>query len=360
MDSRTCAQDVLRCKLCATCSPAFYCEVCRFYLCESCVGSHLLDESKDHKVVPFERRKFIPIFPTCSKHTPKQCDLHCEQCDIPICTRCVSSYDHLGHKADDITITFQRKKEILQQELEELEKSLLPKCQKIVSKIEYQITDINNGFLELFNYIDKRGEDLHREINTIIKRKKTEISYMHTKYLAAMNKQECQINDTIAEITHNISDLNNVLDSDDFYLVSAYNSKNDSFRSSVPKLKISFPSFCPQNINKEQLCEQIGSLSAGSITTERGDLIEHPGVTSPPLDRPLLAQPKILSRTNTRYYCLYRVMCMSDERMWTIGNSSIIKLYNIQGELLDSIKTKSWNVPSDIALSVSEDLVYTD
>lgn len=137
---------------------------------------------------------------------------------------------------------------------------------------------------------------------------------MHTKYLAAMNKQECQINDTIAEITHNISDLNNVLDSDDFYLVSAYNSKNDSFRSSVLKLKITFPSFCPQNINKEQLCEQIGSLSAGSITTEHGDLIEHPGVTSPPLDRPLLAQPKILSRTNTRYYCLYRVMCVSDKK----------------------------------------------
>lgn len=110
MDPRKCAQEVLRCKLCGTSGPAFYCEVCRFYICASCVGNHLLDESKDHKVVPFERRKFIPIFPTCSKHTPKQCDLHCEQCNIPICTRCVSSYDHLGHKADDIMMTFQRKK----------------------------------------------------------------------------------------------------------------------------------------------------------------------------------------------------------------------------------------------------------
>lgn len=229
-----------------------------------------------------------------------------------------------------------------------------------MSKIKYQITTINEGFLELSNEIEKRGKDFHREIETIIERNKSEISNMHKKYLAAMEKQENQINNVIAEITHNISDLNNVLDSDDFYLVYAYNSKKDSLQSSVPKLKITFPSFCIQYINKEQLCEQFGSLSSGSITTEHGDLIEHPGVTSPPLDKPLLAQPKILSCTNTGYSCLYRVMCVSDKRMWTIGNSSFIKLYNIQGELLDSIKTKSWNVPSDIALSVSEDLVYTD
>lgn len=46
--------------------------------------------------------------------------------------------------------------------------------------------------------------------------------------------------------------------------------------------------------------------------------------------------------------------------MWAFGNSSIVNIYNIHGELLDSIKTKSWNLPSDIAISVSEDVVSTD
>lgn len=84
------------------------------------------------------------------------------------------------------------------------------------------------------------------------------------------------------------------------------------------------------------------------VTADHRDLIEHPGLRSPPLDRPLLAQPKFLSGTITRCYCLYRAMCVSDKRMRTIGNSSITKLYNIQGELLDSIKMKSWNVPLNI------------
>lgn len=35
-------------------------------------------------------------------------------------------------------------------------------------------------------------------------------------------------------------------------------------------------------------------------------------------------------------------------------------MYNSQGELLKSVKTKSWNIPLDITLSVSGDLVYTN
>lgn len=35
-------------------------------------------------------------------------------------------------------------------------------------------------------------------------------------------------------------------------------------------------------------------------------------------------------------------------------------MYNSQGELLKSVKIKLWNIPSDITLSVSGDLVYTN
>lgn len=35
-------------------------------------------------------------------------------------------------------------------------------------------------------------------------------------------------------------------------------------------------------------------------------------------------------------------------------------MYNSQSELLKSVKTKSWNIPSDLTLYVSGDLVYTN
>lgn len=79
-----------------------------------------MDESKEHKVVPIRQRGYGPDYPTCLKHTKKQCELHCEQCDLPICAQCVSSDLHLRHKAIDIMKIFDTKKEILKHELEEL------------------------------------------------------------------------------------------------------------------------------------------------------------------------------------------------------------------------------------------------
>uniref|UniRef100_A0A8W8N2H9 B box-type domain-containing protein n=1 Tax=Magallana gigas TaxID=29159 RepID=A0A8W8N2H9_MAGGI len=78
---------------------------------------------------------------------------------------------------------------------------------------------------------------------------------------------------------------------------------------------VSLPSFTPQKINKEQLYQQFGSLSASSIKTEE---------------------------------------------LWTRGLDNKMRLYNLQGELVKSVQTKSGNRPQDIAVTRSGDLVYTD
>lgn len=99
MDPRRSKQDVLRCNLCETSAPTMYCDICDIHLCKTCVGGHLLDESKVHKVVPFKKRGSTPI---CSKHSTKVCELYCEKCENKICALCVSSGEHEQHKKVDI------------------------------------------------------------------------------------------------------------------------------------------------------------------------------------------------------------------------------------------------------------------
>ena len=52
--------------------------------------------------------------------------------------------------------------------------------------------------------------------------------------------------------------------------------------------------------------------------------------------------------------------CLSDTEFWTCQyDDNMLRLYNLQGELIKSIKTKSWRTPRSIAVTRSEDFVYT-
>ncbi|XP_052708660.1 E3 ubiquitin-protein ligase TRIM71-like [Crassostrea angulata] len=350
MDPECSLQDVLRCRLCETPGPPMHCDICHIHLCKACVGEHLSDLSKEHKVLKFKNRGSTPNYPNCPKHSAKQCELHCEQCDIPICALCISG-EHLGHTPVDIVKHIESKRELLQREMQELEKFIHPKYQHIVSTIAVQKTDLNKNSQKLTTAIKKHGEDLHKEIDTILQKLKSDLDEMDAKHLAVLNKQEDEITHTISEITQSIADIQTLLDSNDVSRVSAYKSRIAEFSRLPPKLIVSLPSFTPLEINKEKLSQQFGSLSALSIKTEEQ------------VYRPLIDVPKVITEINTDYgdsNRLCSVSCLSDNEMWTVGEDSKMRKYNLRGKQVKSIKTKSGNNPWDIAVTRSGDLVYTE
>ncbi|XP_078341051.1 uncharacterized protein LOC111108437 [Crassostrea virginica] len=362
MDPRHSAQDVLRCDLCETPVPPMYCDICHIKLCIPCVGVHLSDRSKKHEVVPFEERG---ITTKCPKHSTKICELHCEECLIPICSLCVSSGQHLGHKAIEIMTFLTSKKEIIKKDLQEIEKFIYPKHQEAASNIPVLRANARKHTQKLTTALKKQGETLHQEIDTIIQKMQSEIDDMDSKHLFVIDEQEKAINHTITEIEQTILDLRKLLDTSDVSLISEYKSRNEEFKKLPAQFQVTLPTFTPKEIKREQIYQQLGSLSKMAIKTEHDDSMKNPDAESTPPAKPLIDEPQIITDISTDYSGVHdqltSVTCLSDNELWTCSyNNQILKLYNLQGKLLKSVRTKSGYIRWDIAVTQSRDLVYTD
>lgn len=322
MDPFQDAQDVIRCHLCESPVPPMHCDLCNLSLCKPCVGEHISDESKEHKVVSFQKRGTTPNYPKCSKHFT-QCELHCEQCDVPICVHCVSSKTHHAHDVVHILKSFESKKELLQRDLQELKNYIHPSYCEILSNNKVQRAEQNINSQILIINLQKQGEILHKEIDNIISELKSRLCYMDSKHLDELNKEEGDITRSISDITQIIGNLDKVLDSNDVSLVSAYKSKNSEFRKLPPELIFSLPSFIPQKINKAQMNQQFGSLSTLIIKTkERGYTRDYRGYMEPPTNEALISEPNVIKRVydskGRHNLFTFSVSCKSDRRFWFV------------------------------------------
>ncbi|XP_055998991.1 E3 ubiquitin-protein ligase TRIM71-like [Ostrea edulis] len=362
MHPRRSAQEVLLCDLCETVPLQSHCELCNINLCVNCAVKHLSDSSKRHNVVPFLQRKVTPNYPKCPKHPEKHCELHCEECNIPVCSTCVSSGKHKGHDMSDILEKLSAKTESLQKDLKELETRIYPRYEEMASDVQTEKAELETKYGKLTTIADQQGEILHREITAILNRRKSAIAEMKTKHLDALNKNTEEITQKMAELKQIMSDLKSILKLNDVSLTSTYKSRNSEFRTLPPKVRVTLPSLSPQKINKGQLNEMFGSLPPLSINTEHGDTMKSAEAVSSPPVKPLLDEPRVTAAIDTGYdrCTLYSVSCLSEDQVWTCGYKKTMKLLNLQSKLLTSIQTKSGRIPTDIAVTRDGDLVYTD
>ena len=206
----------------------------------------------------------------------------------------------------------------------------------------------------------RQGDALHREINTILQRKQLEIDGMDVKHKAAIDKHEAVIYKRQIEIKQVILDLKCLLGTSNVDLVSKYRSRIAEFRKLPPKLRISYPNFLPQKINRDELRRKFRSFTRLSIETEeQGYTVPSPGAESSLPARPLLDVSRIITNIHipTRlciaYYHQLNISCLSDKHIWTSGDNKIMELYNLQGHILDSVQIKSGINPHDIAVTRS-------
>ena len=260
MDSRNSGQDLIRCDLCDSPMPPLHCGLCHTNLCKACVGEHISDFSKEHKVVQFSERGANPVYPKCSPHSGKACELHCTKCDTPVCSLCVAE-SHQEHTFSSILKTYTATKEKMKKDLEELLNDLR-KYENRASKIDGEKSYLEGEFEKLTTDVDKQGEKLHREVDIFINERKIQINEKKNWNLAILDEEKKEVLSLISEIEQRMKHVTEMLDTTEVFEVSAYKSENHEnadlrFLCMPP---IDLPQISLQEINSEKFCKMFSDL----------------------------------------------------------------------------------------------------
>eukprot|EP00105_Crassostrea_gigas_P023609 XP_011443516.1 PREDICTED: uncharacterized protein LOC105339609 [Crassostrea gigas] len=358
MDPHSSAQDVHRCDLCETAIVHSYCDFCHVNLCKPCIGDHISDGYDKHKIVPFQERRSILIYPKCETHSQKNCKFQCKDCNnIFVCSSCMASEQHGRHKFVEVTEVYKTKKDDIKKDKQEFENHISPTYEEISRDLETQLANLDGGYEKLTTTMSKQGEQWHREIDIIINKIKTEISEKKVKHRDILQKHLNEIKQIQSLNKETLQAIRKIEKSTEVSSTIEYSSKIREFSKLPPKVQVSMPTFIPKPIDREKLYSLFGQITALSTATEETVMSPNQPNTSV---RELLDEPELVTTMKTGYKKLRSVACLNDDSIWTSGETNYIKCFNIKGSLLQTIKTKSGIFPSDIVVNSDRDLIVSD
>ncbi|XP_061194268.1 E3 ubiquitin-protein ligase TRIM71-like [Saccostrea echinata] len=362
----------MRCDLCKTGMVQMHCDECHVHLCKVCVGEHLsADLSKSHTIVAIKDRNRIILYPHCPSHVNEQCEMYCNQCCTPMCTACIASGEHFGHSILQIRQIYEDKRKNLEEENKDIKQNLYPAYQGILSDVKNKMSQLDKIYGDLSTAITKHGETWHREIDMLVNKLRSEAVKMKQIHLNILEKHLQHIKGKIILLERILNSQEKVLDSSQLpvSLLLGYQSQIPKLSKLPAKIDTPMPCFTPVlpwNNQEEQFIKLFGKLSTLSFNSEEEPghkmkaLEQAPETEFSPLSKHLINDTETVNSINTGYGHLYNVACLGNEKIWTSGYDSVIRLFSMQGSFLKSIITKSGRGPHDIAVTKSGDLVYTD
>lgn len=340
MDPENNHKDIVRCNICKTSEASMYCGICETKLCKNCIEEHVSDALKDHKVMLLKEKLLAPKYRRCERHSKEHYEFICQKCNNLLCKQCIPCNEKEEHEIVHILKECNSKKKNLKEDLDELETIIYPEYEEIALKITHEKNDVRENSQKLKTALKNHRDYLRREIDLVIDNLESDLDNTTSELMVILEKEEKRTTQTIFEIKETIKYIQNALKANDICNISVFKSRNAEFRKPPHSLKFSLPTFTPKKISNKQMQQQFGSLSKLFLKKE------------------LLDKPIHIKTMKTDHDSLFNVTCLRDEAIWTSGRDKFIRQYNLHGELVKTIETKS--APYDIEVTKSGDLVYTD
>lgn len=353
MDPLNSIKDDIRCHLCDTNKVQSYCDFCCVNLCMRCIGSHISDEYDDHKIVPIQQRRSTVIYPRCTEHHHKTCELQCKHCNMFICTICSASEKHTLHDFIVLEQLYTKKRTEIEKDTKQLELYICPSYEDISDSLKNQIAILDGEYHRLTRIISNQGEEWHKEIDGVIARIKNELYEIKVKHLGVLEKHLNEIKDIELLIQENILDLKKLEESKNVSSIIEYRSTYKIFTKFPPKIHVTMPEMFTKSIQ----IDQIRNIKSFDTST---DIYGYTIKRADGSQKEFFESPMVIKIFNTECKYIRGVSVFNDDQIWTCAAVGEMKCFDSDGKCTNTIATISNRLASDIAVSLEGQLEYSD
>eukprot|EP00105_Crassostrea_gigas_P005523 XP_011419162.1 PREDICTED: tripartite motif-containing protein 12A-like [Crassostrea gigas] len=248
---------------------ALYCNSCYRPMCEQCRDDHLKSpDNVDHDVVPYiSRNRKLPV-EKCKKHPTKDLDLLCKECQIPLCSKCVSQETHKGHKFDDLEKFYSENYHFCLDKLPSIRDYFLPTSKELQTKIQEDAKEIERIMENIRGEVKTDIESYKKLADEVMSEIMVEVDKEEKKLLDEIKSQDKTVDEYITYLEKLDGDIREYLSASKVTNILIEHSKNLEIRPIPETTKPVKPSYTAGQYNKDDVSNLLGKLHVDQTKPE--------------------------------------------------------------------------------------------
>lgn len=353
------AQDPVRCSLCPE-VVVIHCGSCQVNLCAQCLSTHIdRNKSLKHEIVPYTSQLVKPEaeIEKCRDHPKQQCDLYCQDCSVPICSRCLTG-NHKRHGAVDLEEICETTRSTVKEDLEELRK-FRKEYEKVVGESKEELAKYIEESDKERDSLKELGKQWHQMIDKVIDKVGKDMDEIIQSDTKCLQDNTEEIQSALQDVKDSIKANEDLLQDDRFTRLLSYASKNDAFRIIPSRPAIKTAKIVPVNVKEGDIIPKLIHFQRSIRTKLPGYSLNRTGDVSSISTKSLLPEPELIATVKTNCKQLKGICHNEDDRVWIYGTDEILREVDITGTVQNCITAISKNSQKDIAKNKMGEIVFS-
>nr|XP_034313595.1 E3 ubiquitin-protein ligase TRIM71-like [Crassostrea gigas] len=358
----------------------FYCNPCHQPMCEECKDTHQKSpKTKNHDVVPYRQRKQqIPV-EKCSDHPTKDIDILCDECNVPLCSKCSTMPVHKGHSFTDLETIYTEKSVACRQEVQKIQTYFMPTAKDLQKEIKMDATEIKAVMDSIRSSMREEAKSLKKLVDEVTSDNIEQVNKMEESLKEMLQSQDKPYQDYISYLEDLVKQFQG-------YLSSTQLQNNQIIFSLSEHLKIRPipettkpvpPEFTAGQYSKEDVAKLLGRVTVPDTKPENRKIKPMETAVSTQLkptgkqrkqDREKSDVKQTLSLsasvTKVREYTVpgvnrvHHISLGKSGRLWASDNKGNLVQTDLQGNHLQKIQTSDGYGYHTV--TQAGDLIHTD